>query len=416
MSNGTFLVVLPDRQKKDLEKGILDFLHNNGYTESYDIFKKESQHDDFNPDPKDRYHHILAKKWNSISRLQKKILELEQKNLQLKKELESAPVRKTTSTTDWLPRPPEKYTLGQHRSAITHVRFHPEYSVIATASDDMTIKIWDPETGEFERTLKGHTKTVHDIAFSPNGKILVSCSADLTLRLWDIENEYQCSKTMYGHDHCVSSLAFLGPDKIISGSRDETIKIWELRTGYCVQTLQGFPSWVRYVRPDSTLTELIVASGDRVVLREINSKENRLDIHAHENMVECAIYAPIKSTPFLLKLAGIDQKPDKEKSQFFLSASRDKTIKLWDRYSGQLVYTFKGHDNWVRELVVHPSGKYLISASDDKTMRIWDLSTGRCIKKIEAATHFVTCIDFSTVNPLVATGSVDNQVKIWTCR
>ncbi|KAJ1674939.1 Lissencephaly-1, partial [Spiromyces aspiralis] len=324
-------------------------------------------------------------------------------NSQLKKDLESAPVRKTTSTTDWLPRPPEKFTLGQHRSPITRVRFHPEYSIIATASDDMTIKIWDSETGDFERTLKGHTKTVHDVAFSPNGKLLASCSADLTLRLWDLENEYQCCKVMYGHDHCVSSVAFLGPDKIVSGSRDQTIKVWEVKTGYCVQTISGFPAWIRYIRPDPTLAELAVACGDRVIVREVNGKENRLDIQSHENMVECVIFAPAKSTPFLLKLMGIDQKPDKEKCRFVFSASRDKTIKLWDLYSGQLAYVFRGHDNWVRELVVHPSGKYLVSASDDKTIRAWDLATGRCTKKIEAAEHFVTCLDFSTVNPLVAT-------------
>ncbi|KAJ1679412.1 Lissencephaly-1, partial [Spiromyces aspiralis] len=72
MSNGTFLVVLPDRQKKELEKGILDFLYTNGYLESFEAFKRESSNMEFTPDPKDRYHHILAKKWNSISRLQKK--------------------------------------------------------------------------------------------------------------------------------------------------------------------------------------------------------------------------------------------------------------------------------------------------------------------------------------------------------
>ena len=72
-----------------------------------------------------------------------------------------------------------------------------------------------------------------------------------------------------------------------------------------------------------------------------------------------------------------------------------------------------GHDNWVRGLVFHPTGKYLISASDDKTIKVWDMKTGRCSKTLEAHAHFVTCIAFNSGSPVVATGSVDQTVKIW---
>lgn len=77
------------------------------------------------------------------------------------------------------------------------------------------------------------------------------------------------------------------------------------------------------------------------------------------------------------------------------------------------VYVKVSHDNWVRGLVFHPSGKYLFSASDDKTLKIWDMKTGRCSKTLEAHTHFVTCIAFNQSSPVVATGSVDQSVKIW---
>lgn len=80
---------------------------------------------------------------------------------------------------------------------------------------------------------------------------------------------------------------------------------------------------------------------------------------------------------------------------FFLKA-RGKNKKfffqVWDISTGVCLFTFIGHDNWVRGVVFHPGGKYIISASDDKTLRIWDIRNIRCFKKLEAHLHFCTCL------------------------
>lgn len=81
-------------------------------------------------------------------------------------------------------------------------------------------------------------------------------------------------------------------------------------------------------------------------------------------------------------------------SSFVVTGSRDKTIRIWESQTGQCLKTLTGHDNWIRALVFHPTGKFLLSASDDKTIRIWDMSTGRCTKTIEAHSHFVTCMSW----------------------
>jgi WD40 repeat protein len=89
-----------------------------------------------------------------------------------------------------------------------------------------------------------------------------------------------------------------------------------------------------------------------------------------------------------------------------------------------------GHDNWIRALVFHPTGKYLLSASDDKTIKVWDLQNGRCTKTVDAHDKFVTCMtwgrsamttgtgdkdkEVKVVNVL-ATGSVDQSVKVSSC-
>lgn len=99
-------------------------------------------------------------------------MDLENKMTAMQEELSNAPVRKVTSSVDWIPRPPERWTLTGHRSPITRVVFHPVFSLIASASEDTTIRISDYETGEYERSLKGHTKAVQDIAFDAKGNLL----------------------------------------------------------------------------------------------------------------------------------------------------------------------------------------------------------------------------------------------------
>ena len=96
------------------------------------------------------------------------------------------------------------------------------------------------------------------------------------------------------------------------------------------------------------------------------------------------------------------------------SASRDKTIKLWEGKSGSCLTTLVGHETWVTGLVFHPSGRFLLSVSEDKSIRIWDLTNGRCYRKLlEAHSHFINTIAMK--QKVVVTGGVDSVVKVWQC-
>ena len=139
---------------------------------------------------------------------------------------------------DGLPREPEKFVLPGHRGRITKLAIHPTYSMVASASEDASIRIWDFEQGEHERTLKSHIGMVNCVTFSPlNGTTLASCSIDMTVKLWSMQT-FQVTKTLEGHEHEVSSVAYMhSGDFLMSSSRDMTIRIWNTITGECIQKL-----------------------------------------------------------------------------------------------------------------------------------------------------------------------------------
>ena len=336
------------------------------------------------------------------------IMDLESRNAALQSELDSATptslTRRNQDPVSWLPRGPAKHNLQSHRSPVTCVAFHPVFSSLASGSEDTTIKIWDWELGELERTIKGHTKPVLDVDYGGprGGTLLASCSSDLTIKLWDPSDEYKNIRTLPGHDHSVSAVRFVpsgaggqAGNLLVSASRDKTLRLWDVTTGFCVKTIQGHTDWVRDVAPSHDGRFLASAGNDQVPrLWDASSGETKSTFLGHEHVVECITLAPASCYPHLATLAGLKKPPAASSpAEFLATGSRDKTIRLWDS-RGTLIKTLIGHDNWVRGLVFHPGGKYLLSVSDDKTIRCWDLTQEcKCVRTVsDAHQHFVSCI------------------------
>ena len=343
------------------------------------------------------------------------ILDLESEVLALRSELDSVALtsrsdRKQDSKS-WLPSTPARYTLRSHRSPVNCIAFHPIFTSVASGDQDSTIKIWDWDLGELEKTLKGHTRAVLDLDYGgPAGHtLLASCSSDLTVKLWDPADGYRNIRTLAGHDHTVSSVRFIpsgassapsSGNLLVSSSRDMTLRIWDIQTGYCVRTLKGHSDWIRAVCPSLDGRFLLSTGNDQTLrLWSISTAEgdNKLTLFGHENVVECCAFAPPSSYQHLAVLAGLKKPPPASNTgEFMATGSRDKTIKLWDA-RGTCLKTLVGHDNWVRGLLFHPGGQYLVSVSDDKSIRCWDLSQeGKCVKVLgDVHDHFVTCIKWA---------------------
>lgn len=375
-----------------------------------------------------KYETLLEKKWTSVVRLQKKIMDLEGRCQALQHEIDSATPLSSNRKIDpltWLPKSPAKQTFAGHRLPVNAVAFHPVFSELASCSEDSTIRIWDYELGDALHTLKGHTRPVLDIDYGGprGGTLLASCSSDLTIKLWDPSDAYKNIRTLPGHDHSISSIRFipsgaagapLSGNLLVSASRDQTLRIWDVTTGYCLKTLRGHTEWVRCVTPSLDGRFLLSAGNDRVPrLWDAQTGDLKVSFPGHDHFVEAVAFAPPAAYKFLADLAHYKNPPPLSSSGDFLAtAGRDKLIKLWDN-RGTCHKTLVGHDNWVKALLFHPAGRYLLSVSDDKSIRCWDLAQeAKCVKVIaDAHDHFVTDIRWAPDMNLAAHAQPQGQAN-----
>jgi DNA-binding CsgD family transcriptional regulator len=160
-------------------------------------------------------------------------------------------------------------TLQGHSGYVYSVAFSPDGALLASGSQDESIKLWDVRTGECHCTLQGHSGWFRSVAWSLDGKMLASGSNDRSVKLWDVRTG-QCLSTLQGHTNVVLSVALSPKGALLaSGCQDGTIKLWERWTGRCLSTLRGERPYERLnISGVTGLTEAEKAS-----LRALGAKE-----------------------------------------------------------------------------------------------------------------------------------------------
>lgn len=283
----------------------------------------------------------------------------------------------------------EKGRLIGHQAQIWSVAFSPDDRILATASGDKTVKLWD-RNGDEVMTLS-HPDVVWDVAFSPErySYVIATAGKNNIATLWSKDGKRL--HTLRGHRAQVRHVAF-SPDgaTLATASADQTVKLWN-RDGKQLVTLDGHGGEVYAVAFSPNGETLATASGDETIKIWSIDGQELLTLRGHSKPVYSVAFSPDGET--------------------LATGSEDMTIKLWS-VDGQELETFYGHEDKVWHVTFNPADETLVSASEDNTIKQWD-RRGRVLQTLRGHDARVWHVAFDREGQTLASASSDNTVKLW---
>ena len=292
--------------------------------------------------------------------------------------------------------------LLQHKSDVVGVDISLDGKIAVSAGYDNTICVWDIPGKKCIMKFEGIEDLGYAVKLSIDNKILYSCcgydnkTIKSAIKLWDL-NTGECIKTLYGHEYAINCLEVTHDGKfLVSASMDKTIKVWNLRTYSCIKTIEGHVGPVVSMKITPDMKYIISGGGGKYdnTVRIWDIYKSKLPSE------EFGLYRNINH--ILISTAG----------NFILNSSR-KVIQLRELRTGRITHELTGHNAHIKKVWVNPEGTMIISASLDKTIRIWDPELKRCTGILEGHTDGIIDISVSGDQKRMLSCGWDNQIIEW---
>jgi WD40 repeat protein len=274
-------------------------------------------------------------------------------------------------------------------SCVQAVVVLPDNRLAIGCSDDINIRIWNPDSGECVSVLKGHEQGVFCLV-SLGERQLASGSLDHSIRIWDLVSG-TCSAILQGHGDGVCSLASLGDGRLASGSIDHTIRIWDLARGECNAIVEGHGG-------DGVFALAFLGDGALASTSDIGP----ICLWDPDNGISSAIFEDDGCGKYCLVELSDGR---------IASGAQDGNIRLWDPAKLVCSGILEGHRSWVWALAMLGDGR-IASGSFDNTIRIWDPASGTCSAVFQGHQDWVMALAVLG-DGRIASGSKDGTIRLW---
>jgi WD40 repeat protein len=290
--------------------------------------------------------------------------------------------------------------LREPKLRATSVDFNPEGSLVALASLDNVVRMYDARSGGLQREFRA-ASTVDFVRFSPDGKQLLTISGGTGIEIFDILTGQRVTEFI-GHHKAITGGAF-SPDgrHIATCSVDGTWALWEKNSGKQILRMAGHgfndkgePNWIKSIEFSVDGKRIVTAGLDNTArIWDVASGKQLLVLKGHGNWLSSAEFSP--------------------DDNYVLTGSFDQTAKLWDSHTGAELRTFASHTQIVTKAVFSAGGNRVVTASNDETARIWDIKTGSIIAILRGHRKAIGDVASTRDGSYVATASDDATVRIW---